>query len=47
MSETQKFAVSRIGNHAEDIRLSTLERYARAIGKKLRVKLEQADIQIS
>ncbi len=38
--ETQKSAISRIENHAEDIRLSTLERYARALGKKLRVELE-------
>lgn len=38
--ETQKSAISRIENHAEDIRLSTLERYARALGKKLRIKIE-------
>jgi len=38
--ETQKSAISRIENHAEDIRLSTLERYARALGKKIRVELE-------
>ncbi len=36
---TKKSAISRIENHAEDIRLSTLERYARALGKKLRVEL--------
>ena len=33
--DTQKSAISRIENHAEDIRLSTLEKYARAIGKRL------------
>ena len=31
--ETQKSAISRIENHAGDIRLSTLERYARALGR--------------
>lgn len=36
---TKKTAVSRIENHAEDIRLSTLEKYAKAFGKKLRVEL--------
>jgi DNA-binding XRE family transcriptional regulator len=37
--KTKKTAISRIENHAEDIRLSTLEKYARAFGKKLRVEL--------
>lgn len=36
---TKKSAISRIENHAEDIRLSTLEKYARALGMKLRVQL--------
>lgn len=36
---TKKTAISRIENHAEDIRLSTLEKYAKAFGKKLRVEL--------
>lgn len=36
---TKKSAVSRIENHAEDIRLSTLERYARALGKRLQVSV--------
>jgi HTH-type transcriptional regulator / antitoxin HipB len=36
---TKKTAISRIENHAENIRLSTLEKYARAFGKKLRVEL--------
>jgi HTH-type transcriptional regulator/antitoxin HipB len=36
---TRKSAISRIENHAEDIRLSTLGRYAMALGKKLRVHL--------
>ena len=32
---TKKTAISRIENHAEDIRLSTIEKYAQAIGKKI------------
>lgn len=36
---TNKSAISRIDNHAEDIRLSTLEKYAKALGKRLRVQL--------
>ena len=34
---TKKSAISRIENHAEDIRLSTLEKYASVLGKKIRV----------
>jgi len=33
--KTKKSAISRIENHAEDIRLSTLHRYAGALGKSL------------
>jgi ribosome-binding protein aMBF1 (putative translation factor) len=36
---TKKSAISRMENHAEDIRLSTLARYAKALGKRLRVQL--------
>ncbi len=36
---TKKSAISRIENHAEDIRLSTLERFAQAVGKKLTLKI--------
>jgi len=36
---TKKSAVSRIENHAEDIKLSTLERFAQALGKRLRVEV--------
>ncbi len=32
---TKKSAISRIENHAEDIKLSTLERFVAAVGKKL------------
>ena len=34
---TKKSAISRIENHAEDIKLSTLEKFAQAIGKTLRL----------
>ena len=33
--KTKKSAISRIENHAEDIRLSTLINYAQAVGKNL------------
>lgn len=36
---TKKSAISRIENHAEDIRLSTLEKFAGAIGKRLSLKI--------
>ena len=36
---TQKTAISRIENHAEDIKLSTLEKFAAALGKRLHVSL--------
>jgi len=36
---TQKSAISRIENHSGDIRLSTLERYARALGRQLFLEL--------
>jgi ribosome-binding protein aMBF1 (putative translation factor) len=36
---TKKSAISRIENHAQDIRLSTLEKYARALGRNLKVEL--------
>ena len=38
---TKKSAISRIENHAEDIRLSTLKKYAKAVGKRLRVDLTE------
>lgn len=36
---TKKAAVSRIENHAEDIKLSTLARFAQAFGRKLRIEI--------
>ena len=37
--KTQKTAISRIENHAEDIKLSTLEKVAIALGKHVRVRI--------
>ena len=38
-TDTKKTAISRIENHAEDIRLSTLEKYAKAFGKTIKIEL--------
>lgn len=37
--QTKKSAISRIENHAEDIKLSTLEKFASALGKHLRLEV--------
>ncbi len=37
--QTKKSAISRIENHSEDIRLSTLQKYAEALGKQLRLEI--------
>lgn len=36
---TKKSVISRMENHAEDIRLSTLEKFAHAVGKKMNVAI--------
>jgi ribosome-binding protein aMBF1 (putative translation factor) len=36
---TKKSAISRIENHAEDIKLSTLERFASVLGLKIEVSI--------
>jgi DNA-binding XRE family transcriptional regulator len=36
---TKKSAISRIENHAQDIRLSTLQAFAHIMGKKLKIEL--------
>jgi len=36
---TQKTAISRIENHAEDIKLSTIQKVAKALGKSLEISL--------
>ncbi len=38
-TRTKKSAISRLENHAEDVRLSTIQRVARALGKCLRIEL--------
>jgi ribosome-binding protein aMBF1 (putative translation factor) len=38
---TKKTAISRIENHAEDIRLSTIEKYLHALDKNLRIVIEE------
>lgn len=37
--KTKKTAISRIENHAEDIKLSILEKVASALGKRLQVRI--------
>jgi HTH-type transcriptional regulator/antitoxin HipB len=37
--KTKKMAISRIENHAEDIKLSTLDRVAKALGRRLEVHI--------
>ncbi len=36
---TSKSAISRIENHAEDIRISTLKKVAEALGKELKIAI--------
>jgi HTH-type transcriptional regulator/antitoxin HipB len=36
---TQKTAISRLENHAQDIKLSTIQKVARALGKNLEITL--------
>jgi len=36
---TKKSAISKMENHAEDIALSRIQRYAKALGKNLRVEI--------
>ena len=37
--KTKKTAISRIENHAEDIKLSTLEKVLMALGKRLKISI--------
>jgi len=37
--QTKKTAISRIENHAEDIKLSTIEKFTKAVGKKLKIQI--------
>ncbi len=36
---TQKSAISRIENHANDVKLSTLESFAKSLGKRLELRI--------
>jgi HTH-type transcriptional regulator/antitoxin HipB len=38
-TKTRKSAISRLENHAQDMRLSTIKRVARALGKNLVIQL--------
>ena len=38
--QTKKSVISRMENHAEDVRLSTLEKVAGAFGKKVHITIE-------
>ena len=38
--KTKTPAISRIENHAEDIRLSTIEKYAKALDRRVRILIE-------
>jgi HTH-type transcriptional regulator / antitoxin HipB len=42
ITRTKKSAISRLENHAEDVRLSTVSRVARALGKRMRIELVEA-----
>jgi len=37
---TKKTAISRIENHAEDIRLSTLQKFVHALGKEMKILIQ-------
>lgn len=37
--QTKKSAISRIENHATDVRLSTIQHYAEAVGTNLQIRL--------
>lgn len=36
---TKRTAISRLENHAQDVKLSTIEKVARALGKQLEVRI--------
>jgi HTH-type transcriptional regulator / antitoxin HipB len=41
--QTKKSAISRIENHADDVRLSTIRRYAEAVGANLQIRLASSE----
>lgn len=36
---TRKTAISRLENHIQDVKLSTLEKYVKALGKRIEIKI--------
>jgi transcriptional regulator with XRE-family HTH domain len=36
---TQKTAISRLENHVQDVKLSTVEKYAKALGRRVEIKI--------
>jgi HTH-type transcriptional regulator/antitoxin HipB len=36
---TQKTAISRLENHVQDVKLSTVEKYAKALGRRIEIKI--------
>jgi HTH-type transcriptional regulator/antitoxin HipB len=36
---TKKTAISRLENHVQDVKLSTLEKYAKALGRRIEIKI--------
>jgi DNA-binding XRE family transcriptional regulator len=36
---TRKTAISRLENHIQDVKLSTVEKYAKALGKRVEIKI--------
>jgi ribosome-binding protein aMBF1 (putative translation factor) len=42
ITKMKKSAISRLENHAEDVRLSTVSRVAQALGKAVQIKLVEA-----
>ena len=45
--DTKKSVISRIENHAEDIRLSTLNKYAESLGRSLKIQLVSNNTQLA
>jgi DNA-binding Xre family transcriptional regulator len=39
---TKETAISRLENHVEDVKLSTIEKYAQALGRRIEIKIAPA-----
>ncbi len=44
ITKTKKSAISRLENHAEDVRLYTVSRVVQALGKAVRIELVEANL---